>query len=737
MEENSKSKGKFFGGSKKTETLVERMQLVESVASASLDVMNELVEMGGSAVREVESGLLIVVITNDMLVASAVDPTSEDFGSFAQALQSESIDSITLAEDLADGIIGIIPSMDTLISLDEFEFIQDMPLQWAVVPFDLTDESRLRLLDSTVHLDRLMEIAKSSSIELHLEGNVVVDNGDSEPTWAEEDDDREGNEEREQDSDLHTESDNNDPYFEPTGSDGEYDVFSSENNSTYSDTSDNERTDYSGSDFYGEFGKDGDDLDEEEDQDFRDEDPEDDLDVGDSSLESSLQQSSLTSEESKEAVSKALEHSFNNSELNLHIDLSKFDDYFGSLSVVRFDDKPTDESELERVVSNFRKDANAEIEKFHEIEIGSLRNVYVSKLRELHSSLVEVLDHTNQSTIYGARFAEIDVAFDASMTDMDRASANEIKLINQNYNEERETYGENAKREAMTVYDTRYRDERNRKIEGVKDALKSDVKLTRDVARGELYHDRRVVAATLYDKALTELMQKLQDEYQTIMEKELQMFDTFRQKIELYYREHFSDEVLRAKAEAERLKQNDEAALIRSEFEKVLEAKNLLLLEADSQARFAIEQLEDKHQEQLRELKSDYERNMQREKSEIENLRNSLQSVTESSTKIGETKDKEVKHRLKMYEDQIEAQRQELSYANERAGKGFKQFSLVCVAIGAAALAIGILFGFVFGANSAHQQAPGAPAAQMQPVSMSHGAAVPSFGIEHLNEGTA
>ncbi|WP_145142341.1 hypothetical protein [Paenibacillus sp. Y412MC10] len=740
-----KGKGKLFVGKKRDMTLVERMQLVESVAAASLDVLHELVGLGDSAVREVEDGLLIVVITNDMLVSSGVDPSGEEFGSFAEALISESIESITLADDLENGIIGIIPSSDTLTSLDEFEFIHDMALQWAIVPFDLTDESRLILLNSTVHLDRLMEIAKSPSIELRVVGNEVVDSGDSERTWQNQNEDYDHDDQEGVDHDDRMDESYDDISYSPQENSeiGTYDVFSAENSNDFGFPNEgftqSELTELLEVDNFDEFPSDEDELEfdgESEAVYGNGEELELDLGGGTSPV-ATVQQSDLTVEEAKSVVTKALEHSFNNSELNLTVDLTKFDDYFGSLSVVKFDEKPTDDSELQRVVSNFRKDANVEIEKYHEIEISKMRNSYITNLRDIHAKLVTSLDHNDQATIYGSRFYEIDAAFDAAMSDMDRLVADEVKNIQAAYNEEREIYGENAKREAMAVYDTRYRDERNRKIDGVKDALKNEIKSNRDVARGELYNDRRTVAGRLYDKAITALLQSLHAQYETIMEKELHMYDTFRKNIEIHLREHYADEVLRAKAEAERLKQNEEADHVRREYEQMLTTKSQQLKEADEQARMAIQQLEDKHKEQLNELKADYERNIDREKQENEGLRDLLRQANESNAKIGDQKDLEIKHRMKMYEDQIEAQRKELAFANERAGKGQKQLTLVYIAIGAAALAIGVLFGFVFGAKSAHQQGPDTPTAQIQPVSTINRADVPSIGMEPRNGSAA
>ncbi|MEK4529847.1 hypothetical protein NST38_31060 [Paenibacillus sp. FSL H8-0104] len=735
---NQRGKGKRFGGKQKDRTLVQRMELVESVASASLEVLHELVGLGNSAVREVDDGFLLVVITNDMLVASGVDPSGEDYGSFAEALSSESIESLTLAADYENDIIGIIPSSDTLASLDEYEFIHDMPLQWAIVPFDLTDESRLILMDSTVHLDRLIEIAKSPSIELRIEGNQVVDNGESE--WQDEDD--EDQDDRADDNDMDESENDINSYQEDM--EYTYDAFSAENNDLFgTQTESYTESSFDENNFENEeFGEYTDDEEDEFDT-TPASDPfysnsEEELDLGGGfSSDPVVNHTDLTAEESKSIITKALEHTFNNSELNLSVDLVKFDDYFSSFTIVKFDENPTDDSELQRTVSNLRRDANAEIRQFHEIEYLNLRNTYITNLRGIHSQLVSTLDHNDENTTYGGRFHEIDTVYDAAMSDMDRLAANEAKTIHATYNEEREAYGENAKREALAVYDTRYRDERNRKIEGVKDALKSEIKSNRDMARGELFSDRRTVAATLYDKATTALLVNLHEQFQEIMEKELHMHDKFRKNIEIYLREQYSNEVLRAKAEAERLKQNEEADHVRREYKQMLTTSEEMLVKAEQQARLAIQQLEEKHKDQLNELKADYERTIDREKQESDSLKALLNQANENTSKIGEQKEREVEHTMKVYKDQIESQKQDLAFARERAGKSQKQLLLVYAAIGGAALAIGILFGFIFGANSTHQQAPAAPAALTQPVSIIHGADVPSVDNGPMNGSVA
>lgn len=688
-EKRTKEKKSLFGGKKKDVTLLERMQLEESVAAASLDVVQELAEMGGSAVRELDEGLLIIAITNEMLEEAGLDVAGEEFGSFAQALRSETIESIALADDLAEGVIGIVPSQETLVSLDEFDFAHDTSFRWAIVPFDLSDDDRLTVLDSTVHIDRLMELSNNPDIQLVIRnGEVVeVDDGDDEQGYNSQSDEIEDDED-ELDADDYGGVDESDDEFD--------DGFDFPSDDEFDDTEEFD----SGHDDMDGFDSDSDDpYDLGEDT----EDLSDLTDLNDASDKEGYEledDEEMTAAETKEAINRVVSHGFNNTELGLHIDMTKFDDYFDSVNIAQFDTTRTDDSELQNVLSKLRQDANVELDRFHQDNVQSLRNKFTTSMRDIHNKLVESLDHKDENTTYGRRHYEIEADFDEAMDDLERRVAGKIDQINKEYNVSREEYAENAKREAMTVYDTRYRDEKNRKIESVKDNVQSDLKTNRDTELGELYNDRRTVAQRLFDKAMTALLQRLQEEYQMISQKELQMYDAFRKNMDVYLRQHFADEVLRAKAEAEKLKQSHEAERVRTEYEQMLMTKTRQLDEADKQARENLRQLEATHKEQVDHVKADYERRIEREQRENQNLREMLQDANASNSKIGEQKEEEVKHRMNMYEDALKAKERELAYANERAKTAQKPMTFVLGAVGVVMLAMGVIFGFLFGANS-------------------------------------
>jgi hypothetical protein len=688
----TKEKKSLFGGKKKDITLLDRMQLEESVAAASLDVVQELAQIGGSAVRELEEGLLIIAITNDMLEEAGLDPAGEEFGSFAQALRSESVESIALSDDLAAGVIGIIPSHETLISLDEFEFVHDTEFRWALVPFDLSDDDRLTVLDSTVHIERLVEMANNPDIQLGIKNGEVVELDDEQyDSYAD------GVEEDELDTDGFGEPEDMDDELDDDPVFDDHDEFDDMGGVDEIDEMDDFDADQEDMDDMDDMYGSGDEFDMDEEMVGLDEMDEESDDTDSFVIE---EDEGMTAAETKEVINRLASHGFNNTELDLNIDMNKFDDYFDSVSIAQFDTSRSDDSELQNVLSKLRQDANVELDRFHQDNVQSLRNKFTTSMRDIHNKLVESLDHKDENTTYGRRHYEIEADFEDAMDDLDRRVAGEIDEINRAYNDSRDEYAENAKREAMAVYDSRYRDERNRKIESVKDNVHTDLKTNRDTELGELYKDRRTVAQRLFDKAMTALLQRLQEEYQMISQKELQMYDAFRKSMDVYLRKHFADEVLRAKAEAEKLKQSHEAERVRTDYEQMLMTKTRQLEEADNQARENLRQLEITHKEQIDHVKADYDRRIEREQSDNKQLREMLQDATASNSKIGEQKDKEVEHLMNVYKNESEALKMQLKYANERANTAQKPMKFVLGAVGVVMLAMGIIFGFLFGANS-------------------------------------
>ena len=130
-----KGLGGLFGKKQAQKGIIDSMGLNEAVASMGLSVLEDILESGEpSAVRKLDEGYTAIAVTEDMLQNMDIDVNGPDFGSFANAINSEHIETLLLENDLHNGILVFIPDQDTLDVLGEFSFLEDSVYRWAVIP---------------------------------------------------------------------------------------------------------------------------------------------------------------------------------------------------------------------------------------------------------------------------------------------------------------------------------------------------------------------------------------------------------------------------------------------------------------------------------------------------------------------------------------------------------------------------------------------------------------------------
>lgn len=688
-----KAKGGLFGRSKKNQSLIDMMQLDESVAEPSLEVVADLSDRDDSAVRQVSDagGYLIVAFTNTMLEAAELDASSEEFGSFAEALRTETVESIALINDLEEGIVGIIPSIDSLIALDEFEFAHNLEFKWALVPFDLDNDSQLDILNSTVSLAKLTEMANEPSITAMVDEDskeVILSDGDS-------------YEEDEFGVNAPAESDN----LEDDDDDFDFDASPEEVPAVSDDF------EVADEDIVEEVPDDDDfddDLDLEDDapavtestNDFDDDDIEldDDLDddFGDTTP-SEPEEDELTPEESNALIEQAATHSFANTELGIDLDMSLFDDLYRPDDVIQFETNFDEDSELQRVISKMHKDHNTELKRLHKGNVQALRAKYASSISDIYTRVADHVDHMNPNTVYGERLEKIEADYRDKKRNIDATVASRRNVINDEYRERREAYGEAAKQEAMTSFDKTHRGQLDAELTSISADISTEITNEKNYRTAELLKDRRLVSARLFDDIKVKLLKSIQKEYQEYANKELRMYDAFRKDADTYLRKHFSDDVLRSKAQAESLRQNHEADRVRREYGEMLTSKARQIEELENDAAAKHRQLTEEHRNDIAQIKAEHDRELERLQKEATGLRDMLQDANESVTKISEQKEKEIEHRIKVYEDRIQSKDLELQYANERLTTKNRPMFAIMIAIGAVSIMLGLILGFILG----------------------------------------
>ncbi len=732
--------GGLFGRNKQEKGIIESMALNEAVASMGLSVLSGIVESDQqSAVRELDDGYTVIAITEEMFQEMDVDLKSADFGSFANAISSEHIESFTLENDLNNGVLVLIPDRETLDILDEFSFIQDAVYRWALVPYDIEDDSTVVLLENHATLGDLNVIA-DQNIALVVRNGVIMteEQAGSEPV-------EESTPEAFED-DRSIIGGNDDLYGDDSFLDDDEDVFGDlleddvdsstaafagipddfDDLDDFGDTADDPFADpFADVDLDDEFDPFADidedvsdivevdsfdDIDIDGDDGF---DDLDDLDLSDEDEIGTLVDDDIselqTLDDGREMIEGVLDREFHNDELGLSIVGDAFNQQFGDVKPITFDTEPMDDGLLSSTIVEMRSDANTRILTLHNKHMQKLRSVYQNGLSDIHDKLVDILDYKDSETAFGQRFDELELQRDDQLDRADQLIAQSRDSLDQVYNAKRDDYGERAKREALAKFDDQNKDLHEEKKRDLGEDVEAGITLEFDSELSKLYGERREVAKRIFDKMTTGLLIELQDQHEAHMALELELYEQFHSKMDNYTRENYTDEVIRAKALATQQRQHHEADDVRDQYEQILKTKQRELEEAEQKAESELRRLENSQSKAIKESVAEYKRQVERRESEITELRRNAQNLQDRLVSIGKEKDHEYTQRLRASEDTIESQRQQLMYEQERADKQGRQSVVLLAGMAIVGIAVGLLLGFVVSSNRiapAPQQTP-------------------------------
>lgn len=698
-------KGKKKKGKKANLTHIELMGLNESVADAVYSEVAEEANQPDTAVRSTETEFIIVAITNDMFIEADVDKDDENFGAFASALEQSTIRSVTLAEDLGKGVIGIIPDRQTLEALDEYDFATDFQYRWALLDTNIQDDGSLVLLSNGPTLGELFSLSADQNFNVLIAEDddgvyaSIVNEAEADDVAAEPDD---------------SEDDDYVVAPEPTPSttyaDDEFaDPGDSPND--FEDEDFDEEPDESDT-ASGAF-HDFDDVESSGEDDF----PEDELDwsTGDDAVYQPQNTqdefdvySEVTPEDARDAIHRVTEHAFTNSELSLSIDTSRFDEYFDRVEPKQFDlsmvRNPDDQ--LERLILNMRSEANTEMARYHDDAVASLRASFISRLRRTYDEIVETMDHYRKDGQYGRRFDEIEQTYRDHMKNLDKTVSQEARRLRDIYNENRESVGDAARQEAMAAYDMRHKQALDEQVITMKDRISAEVEAERDANIVEMHHDRRRVASQLFDKALTSLLLSTQNEYNQIATTSLVMFDKFRKDHDVLLKKHYQDEILRQSTQAAAILHSNEVAATRQRLENRLDEKQAVIDEADARYRAAQVKFDAERRAALSRQEQDFEKERERDKQEIASLQKTLLEQASSTQSLIDTAVAASESKALLHERQADHYKTEYELSRQREKDARKPSWVMYTAVAVVAIVLGLAIGVAYGISSANV-APG------------------------------
>lgn len=582
---------------------------------------------------------------------------SEEAGTFVANINSNIIDHIVVESDIANGILGIIPTTDTIGELFELSFIDKTPFRVARVPKDFNADDGLIVYDTKLTLDNLKDIKNgyltieingddASVVDIEKDNKIIakpietepdnyddVDSDLDEPEFEDVDafDDTPANDSDELVNDFVEEqvNDESNPFVEVEKTDTPHYSAYVEPEEEYQplETSVNPDT------FTPVY----------ESDDQYDSDIDDEQEISIDELAN---------------VQEQVLNEFDSDDLNIVIDAKVFDDIYGTDShpIELFNEQVQNpNSSLDAHVAQMASAANTRSLQYVDSNINTLRSEFLLTLRSYAAKLERTLDYHDPETAPGEKVKKIQDELEEHANLRHEAFEEKAKELRADYEARKKRVVEEAIARAENEFDRENLDELNRKLEYDDAQAQVEINALEADKMRKLHQQRRDVARKAIEQATTKLLLSYRDRVEDVYVKQSDMFNTENEHINEYIKENYDNEIMRANTVRQELdrkrdlqnledKYNTNMAEKDAELRRVLEQSAADLDKARKEASFDIDK-----------VRKDLAKQIESERTLNESLRADLSKLTDKYAALDSEKEEEYRHQLAVANDRVNA----------------------------------------------------------------------------------
>lgn len=583
---------------------------------------------------------------------------SEEAGTFVANINSNIIDHIVVESDIANGILGIIPTTDTIGELFELSFIDKTPFRVARVPKDFNADDGLIVYDTKLTLDNLKDIKNGYlTIEINGDDASVVDIKKDDKTIAKPI-------ETEPDNYDDVDSDLDEPEFEDV--DAFDDAPANDSDELVNDFVEEQVNDESNpfvevektaTPHYSAYVEP-----EEEYQPLETSVNSDTFvpvyesdDQYNSDIDNGEQEVSI---DELANVQEQVLNEFDSDDLNIVIDAKVFDDIYGTDShpIELFNEQVQNpNSSLDAHVAQMASAANTRSLQYVDSNINTLRSEFLLTLRSYAAKLEKTLDYHDPETAPGEKVKKIQDELEEHANLRHEAFEEKAKELRADYEARKKRVVEEAIARAENEFDRENLDELNRKLKYDDAQAQVEINALEADKMRKLHQQRRDVARKAIEQATTKLLLSYRDRVEDVYVKQSDMFNTENEHINEYIKENYDNEIMRANTVRQELdrkrdlqnledKYNTNMAEKDAELRRVLEQSAADLDKARKEASFDIDK-----------VRKDLAKQIESERTLNESLRADLSKLTDKYAALDSKKEEEYRHQLAVANDRVNA----------------------------------------------------------------------------------
>lgn len=365
---------------------------------------------------------------------------------------------------------------------------------------------------------------------------------------------------------------------------------------------------------------------------------------------------------------------------------------------------------LNEYLSNVAKDANTRMERMHNENLFRMRERYMRLIQSHCANIAKSLDISDDSTQYGKMRFAIEQNKSDNLDMIEQSIQAKKDQLEASWEAKLEQVGNEAAASARQQYIDRYGRTHDNDIFNLESREKDEIERDYQNSLKRMNEDRRKEASTLLDLAVNETLKEMSGLYLKVLRDEKKEYIRLQNEMTRFIDDNRKDEKARIDALAEENRQVKKAEEVRREYTSKIKSMSsefdmkTIALKAD------IEQMQREHDRELQKNQSEWSSKLAEEQKKNEILQQQIDELLGKYSNLNEKTHAEYEKRINDYESRIKSfdvEREDNRSREEHIISSHKRSNLIsifCViAILIAALGIGFMIGSIINVRKTSQ----------------------------------
>lgn len=307
---------------------------------------------------------------------------------------------------------------------------------------------------------------------------------------------------------------------------------------------------------------------------------------------------------------------------------------------------------LNEYLSNIAKDANTRMERMHNENLFRMRERYMRLIQNHCANIARSLDISDDSTQYGKMRFAIEQNKTDNLNMIDESIAEKKDQLETSWNRKLKQIGDEAAAEAMRQYEERYGRMHDNDMFNLESHEKDEIERDYQNSLKRMNEDRRAEASKLLDLAVSETLKEMSTLYLRVLRDEKKEYIRLQNEMTRFIDDNRKDEKARIDALAEENRQVKKANEVRRDYTAKIKAMSAefdmkkTILQAD------IDRMQREHDTELKNFQSELDTRLAEERNKNAELQAQIDELLSKYADLDEKKAKEYENRIKQLEDQ-------------------------------------------------------------------------------------